>query len=180
MIIDLPKRAIIALSGCNNIEGEKRLILFNNDVEGAAISFNLFAQLQAQLKPDNNTAIMYHAACFICAAHRVGKLLDALSATRDCFSPAITKVIRAERRKNRTFFESFTKPRNSIEHIDEASRNKTKLAFYNLDNERFHVINDVTIEINREKLDSILSIRDNIANAIIRAYPNPILKCLDH
>lgn len=178
MDIDRPGRAMMCLTRHNALEGLKRFDLFNQDVEGAALSFGLFQQLRRTSDPRSNGAMMYHASCFVCAARRVGRLLESMACNRTCFRPPVADFIRDEWRKKRAFYQTFVEPRNAIEHIDAEAGDNTRWAFFNLWNDRFAVTDGAAIVIDENALNKIRCARDAIADAIIREYPDPGLDFL--
>jgi len=89
------------------------------------------------------------------------------------------KTIDLEWKKKRKFFELFVEPRNAIEHIDGAANDKTKWAFFNLNGDRFSVVNGVTVDVNQDSLEKVLSTRQAIAEAIIKEYHDPMLGLLE-
>ena len=177
--LDLPTRALLSLAHHNAQDALKRFVLLNGDVEGATLSFRLFEDLRQLRDPAHNTAIMYHASCFICAVRRVGRLLKSLSDNRTCFRDPVAEVVRLEWRKKRAFFESFVDPRNAIEHIDNEASDNTRWSFFNLHEERLCVVDGVSVEINQRSLDTIVSARNVVAESITKEYHDAMFDFLE-
>jgi hypothetical protein len=178
MLHDLPTRAILALAHHEAREAIKRFSLFNHDVEGAILSFCLYDQSRAGPDPSRNTAIMYHASCFVCAATRVGRLLESLAAGDSPFSAPVRNVARLEWQKKKAFFMEFIEPRNAIEHIDSHSKDATQWRFFNLYKDQIAVIDGLSLEVSPGSLAKIRSARDVVAEAIVAEYPDPMMSLL--
>lgn len=177
MNLDLPTRAIMSLAYHTETDALKRFTLFNGDVEGAGLSFRLFNELRAVCNhPSHCAAIMYHGSCFVCAVRRAGRLLESLSANRNCFHASVAKVVCRTWKQKRAFFQSFAKPRNAIEHTDGKAGDGTKWSFFNLEKDRFCVIDGVSVDINQASLESIRSARDAIAEAVVEEYRNAMIE----
>ena len=193
-VIDGPTQAIMRLAarGDEHREAVKRFVLYNNDVEGCLISYQISQGLTAalfQMIPSSdcvpervarcNAASLYHATCFVCAARRVGRLLESLASHRSCFADEVSQAIRLEWRKKRSFFESLIEPRNAIEHIDSEANDETKWSFFNMDADTLFVTPEASVAINDDAVAKIISSRDAIVAAIIQAHPDPVLDMLN-
>ena len=149
--------------------------LYMHDVQGTVASFNLFNSLLSALDPGRLPEMMYHASCFICAARRVGRMLETMAKNGPknghWFAPPVAKVIKLEWRKRRLFFDSLIEPRNAIEHIDKEAKGPIKPVWFSVVGDRFVVTSGKSVRINAAALATITSSLDCITHAIIKQYP---------
>jgi len=178
MTSDLATKAIISLACRNHSDEVKWFTLFHRDVEGAEASFELFERLRLPPNPANNGMMMYHASCFVCAVRRAGRLLKLPSERRTRFCEPVARAVKLEWKKRHAYFESFKRPRDAIEHIDEKARDHSKWAFFNFHGDRFDVDGVASVTINQGSLETLRSCRDSIARDIVQAYSDPILDLL--
>ncbi len=156
-------------------EASTLLILLSMDVDNASIALRLFETFKAAAHTDTAAIreMMCHASCFVCAARRVGRLVETISRTRSCLMPKVADVVKQEWSKKKAFFEEFIEPRNAIEHIDGEAKNRTSPRTFSLMNDRFEVANGKSVTINREALTKITEPLDRIVEAILRDYHDP-------
>ena len=175
----IPKEiiAILALQTADS-KAFQLYTLFNNDVNGARISFSHFLRANADLDPMMNQEVIYHASCFVCAGRRVSRLLEAMSKHSACFDDQVAECIRLEWRKKRTFFKSFEPARNAIEHIDGEVNSKFNFSAYNLLGNEFVVVGDKKIRIDENAIKKIINVRNIITNKIIECYESPEIQLL--
>lgn len=180
------RNAIWLLNFHQEKEAVRLFQTFCRDIDGTIISFQLFNQLYKDLlnqpEPDNieellkqpirATEITYHASSFVCAVRRVERLLTLLHKRRQCFRESVREAITSERKKKRLFFEAFTKPRDAIEHIDGEINNDLNWAF-RLEGDRFWIVDGIGADISKEALNKVCSVRDVIAEAIVKEYEIP-------
>lgn len=174
--------------GSTSPDGFRRFLLFQCDVESTEIAFKLFrtasCQELAQFKKRHRAAVKnptigvmrHHASCFVCAARRVGRLLEALCSNPCPFNTGASSAIKLEWKKKRAFFEKFVDPRNEIEHIDALGRDKTKFAFFNFCNDRFETSDGTSVTVDESAAEAILQSRDSVVAAIRANYPLPSSK----
>lgn len=153
-------------------------MLLGMDVENAAIAFRLFETSKAVpwSHGASNREIMHHAACFVCAVRRVGRLLETINRNRSCLMPTVAEVVKLEWRKKKSFFDSFIQPRNAIEHIDREAGKRTTPRMFALMNDRFEVASGKSVTINREALTKATEPLARIAGAVLREYPRSAAK----
>ena len=186
--MDLVEKASLRLSDPKYREASRRFGLFNNDVEGAAISFGLFEHvillqmatiqgisasrsIPAEMPARLNATITYHASCFVVAVRRAGRLLEALPSA---FPPPLREQIKGEWQRNEAFFRNFIEPRNAIEHIDNEMRELTQWESYSLTNDEFTVSTGTKVKVDREALINLLEVRDSVAKVIAGAVLEPV------
>ena len=142
-------------------------------------AFEAFKRVaDAPYSGDRNAELMFHASCLVCAVRRAGRLLEALSRQRSLFKQPVADLINLEWRKKRAFFDRFVAPRDAIEHIDGEVRRDTRLSLFNLWGNKFHVTDDISVELTDDVLTTVQSVRDTIAAAIVEHYPHPTIDML--
>ena len=182
MILEPSIAAVMRLAQVGEASDALKLfVLFNADVDGAAISHRLYSShWRRRQMPLQNTEMMHHASCFVCAVRRAGRLLEAMVSRRASFPAPVAEVIQLEWNKKRTFFEGFHEPRNAIEHIDSAAKEECAWLFFHLHNHSFTVTGGTTIDIGQPTLDKVLAVQDAIVSAINTAIPDPMLDAIGH
>jgi hypothetical protein len=161
--------AIIGLSK-GKTDAVKYFTLYDYDVNGAYISYALYANLRGTINPLDNTEIMYHASCFVTAVHRVSRMHELMVSKKNLFEDPIANTIKLEWNKKRKFYESFKDPRNAIEHIDKDSKKKTQTQFYNFHKDKFNVTKSTSVSVNEMAIKKLLSSHTAICDEIIKYY----------
>ena len=159
-------------------EGRARLHLLDQDVQSAQIALHLYRRARVFSHEHSRSggrpavhlgahaAIFHHAKSFVCAMRRVARVMEGLVATRSMYPPSVAEAMRLQWRIRRAMFDSYTDPRNAIEHLDSALSGLTSYSIVNLCNDRLQVTDDVCAEVSQANLESAIKGREEILKAV--------------
>lgn len=109
------------------------LLLMDGDLHNASLSLDAYKQARAALVTGDMKQIRNitsHAANFVVAIRRAGRMLQAMSANSADFLPTVAEAVKLEWKKKHSFYEPFRKCRDAIEHVDSEVRDATVNTFY--------------------------------------------------
>ena len=156
-----------------------RLMLWERDILSCQISLRDYRASQERQSKSRAVNVitgeiplmLHYASNFVCAMRRVGRGLESLSKNRASFAKPVAEKISLVWRKKKAMFDSYTNPRNAIEHIDSELSGITKWEMLNLRGDKLYVTEDKAAEISDRNLEAAVAARNEIVLAILEYMP---------
>ena len=151
------------------------MLVFDVDVQSAQIALEDYLAAAAAQDSSESVGVdraalarqIHHAKVFVCSVRRVGRLLEDFSANRSIFSADVADAIKLIWKRNRSFFERYREPRNSIEHIDGEIKGRTNWIMVNLVDDGLQVVPGKTAQVSDDAVERVLKARNEVVAAVM-------------